>query len=163
MFDDLDLVSIRLTASFENRESGLRQMATEETRAILDRALSLGMENYEAIADELLAENVITYGPIEDDHGLRAWKQRQASYLNAFPDFEFTIEVSLADGDMGAIRYTVTGTHTGDLDGIAPTGKRITFSGATFFRVADGKVVEVWPYPDRLGLLQQLGVIPKRT
>ncbi len=82
-------------------------MPTEETRTILDRAIFLpnkypgpGMEKYEAIADQLIAEDVVSHGPVEDDHGREAWKQSQVSFLNAFPDLEVTIEASLADGEM---------------------------------------------------------------
>mgnify|MGYP002725833066 CR=1 FL=1 len=122
-------------------------MTTVTTRAVLERAIALGMANYEAIADELLA----------DDHGREGWKKRQAEFLGAFPDNQWSIDALLADDDRGAIQYTVTGTHTGQIESLAPTGRQVTISGATFFRVAGGKVAETWAFPDRLALLKQLG------
>ena len=57
------------------------------------------------------------------------------------------------------VRYTFDGTHTGALGSIAPTLKRATMSGVTVARISNGKVAELWAHPDRLGWLQQLGVI----
>lgn len=134
-------------------------MSTSETKAIMDRAVYLGMDNYELVADELLAEDAVNRGPDEDDHGREAFKQRQAQFLDAFTDKEWTVDASFADGDMGCFRYTFAGTHTGALESIAPTQKRVTMSGVTIARISDGKMVELWAHPDRLGLLEQLGVI----
>jgi predicted ester cyclase len=140
-------------------------MSTEETRAILDRAIALGMENYETISDELHSKDVVNHGPVEDDHGRDGWERRQAQFLTAFSGMEWTIEAALADGDLGAIRYTFTGTHTGQLENIPPTGKRVTVTGMTLMRTSGGKVVEIWANPDRLALLQQLGLtlVPAAT
>ena len=71
-------------------------MSTEETRAVIERAICLGMDNYELIADELLA-----HGPGEDDFGQDAYKRRQAQFLGAFTDMEWTVEEAIADGDIG--------------------------------------------------------------
>lgn len=48
----------------------------------------------------------------------------------------------------------------GDLQGIAPTGKQVTATGAVILRFAGGKIVEEWDFFDELGMMQQLGVIP---
>ena len=53
------------------------------------------------------------------------------------------------------------GTHTGELNGIPATGKKVKATGATIARIVDGKIVEERDYVDDLGLLQQLGVIPR--
>ncbi len=57
-------------------------------------------------------------------------------------------------------RWTVRGTHKGELGGIPPTGKQVTVTGITISRIADGKTVESWWNSDDLGFWQQLGVIP---
>jgi predicted ester cyclase len=57
-------------------------------------------------------------------------------------------------------RWLAHGTHTGEFQGIPPTGKQGRFMGIDIDRIANGKVVECWPSADELGLLQQLGVIP---
>ena len=78
----------------------------------------------------------------------------------AFPDLETTEEDLVAEGDKVVVRLTYTGTHRGEFWGIPPTGKGFTITSVELYRIADGKVVESWVGSDRLGLLQQLGVIP---
>jgi predicted ester cyclase len=53
------------------------------------------------------------------------------------------------------------GTHQGDLFGIPPTGKQATFTGLVISRMAGGQIAEEWEHFDQLGLLQQLGVVPR--
>ena len=65
----------------------------------------------------------------------------------------------VAEGDRVVVRWTAEGTHQGELLGIPPTGKRLRFSGISIYRLAEGKVAEVWEEFDRLGLMQHLGVI----
>ena len=58
-------------------------------------------------------------------------------------------------------RWSCHGTHKGDLNGIAPTGKQFTISGVTITRFSNGKMVAGWVNWDALGLMQQLGVVPE--
>ena len=58
------------------------------------------------------------------------------------------------------LRFTLRGTHKGDLMGIPATGKQVTMTGLDLFRLVDGKIVEELVEWDALGLLQQLGVVP---
>jgi steroid delta-isomerase-like uncharacterized protein len=77
--------------------------------------------------------------------------------LKAFPDIKYTVDDSMEDGNRAACRWTATGTHTGDLFGMPPTGKKVTMLGITFFRVENGKVAELWDVWDQAGLMKQLG------
>jgi predicted ester cyclase len=79
-------------------------------------------------------------------------------YRGAFPDVRLTINDQIAEGDIVVTRWTATGTHNGELMGIAPTSKRATVTGVDIDRYQGGKVVEAWASYDMLGLLQQLGV-----
>jgi predicted ester cyclase len=53
-----------------------------------------------------------------------------------------------------------SGTHLGDFQGLAPTGKHVKIASFDMFRIADGKLVEHWSISDSLGMMQQLGLIP---
>ena len=64
------------------------------------------------------------------------------------------------EGDKVVIRQTYCGTHTGEFMSIAPTGKQVTTTGITIFRLANGKIAEIWANYDQLGMMQQLGVVP---
>ncbi len=82
------------------------------------------------------------------------------AWHSAFPDEETTFEDQIAEGEKVVSRMSSRATHTGELQGIPPTGKKITVSGIFIDRVADGKIVERWGQVDMLGVLQRLGAIP---
>jgi steroid delta-isomerase-like uncharacterized protein len=81
-------------------------------------------------------------------------------YTNAFPDSRLTIDDLIDAGDKVVHRWTATGTHKGELGGIAPTNRRIEVNGVTIYRFAGGKIAEQWVHWNALGLLQQVGVVP---
>lgn len=78
----------------------------------------------------------------------------------AMPDLRAEIDDFVAEGDRVAVRYTMSGTHTGELLGIQGTGRRVTFAGMNIYRLVDGKLAESWQLLDSLGLLRQLGAVP---
>jgi predicted ester cyclase len=57
-------------------------------------------------------------------------------------------------------RWTFRGTHRGEFAGIPATGKAVSMSVTTIYRISDGQVVDLWENYDALGLLQQLGAVP---
>jgi len=59
-------------------------------------------------------------------------------------DMRVEVEEQIAEGDTVASRVTITGTHLGDYMGLKASGKELSFSGITYDRLRDGKVVEVW-------------------
>ena len=75
----------------------------------------------------------------------------------AFPDYTHTPEEILAVGDRVVLRATNRATHSGDFQGIAPTGRRISFGQIAIYRIADRQIAEIWEEADLLGLMQQLG------
>ena len=88
--------------------------------------------------------------------GLDGFKQYYTRLWAAFPDLHMRLEDMVAEGDNVSARFTVTGTHTGPLGEVQPTGKRVLFTGATFLRFRDGKCYERWGVFDQLGLMEQL-------
>ena len=80
-------------------------------------------------------------------------------YRQAFPDFRFTVEDQLAEGDRVATRWTWQGTHSGEFMGAAPTGKEVKLTGMTIHRLRNGKIQEGWFNWDFLGELRQIGVV----
>jgi len=80
-----------------------------------------------------------------------------AAYLTGFPDLHISIDQLLAVGDKVVGVFTFTGTHKGDLFGVAPTGRTISVRQMAIYRVESGQVVEEWEISDQLGLMQQIG------
>jgi steroid delta-isomerase-like uncharacterized protein len=99
-------------------------------------------------------------------------KRTIAEDRTGFPDLHFTIEDLFAEGDKVVVRLSACGTHQGTfsspsgigandlLRGLPPTGKQVTFNVVDIYRITGGKIVEGWRSWDRLGLHQQLGVVP---
>jgi steroid delta-isomerase-like uncharacterized protein len=80
--------------------------------------------------------------------------------IGAFPDRKITHHDTIAHGDKVLIRWSMSGTQEGELMGIPATGKSVTITGFDYFRLADGKIAEMWQEADQLGMMQQLGVLP---
>lgn len=70
------------------------------------------------------------------------------------------IEEIFSAGDRVVVRWTGSGTHTGEINGIPPTGKKIKVDAISIHQMRDGKIAETWEVWDTLGFLQQLGVVP---
>ena len=82
----------------------------------------------------------------------------------AFPDRVDIIEDVIADGDRVGLRFRLTGTHRGNLFGIAPTGRKVDVFEVAILRVVDGRITEGWFMADEAGILKQLGAeLPARA
>jgi steroid delta-isomerase-like uncharacterized protein len=90
--------------------------------------------------------------------GRAAVRERAAMLLAAFPDFRLERLELVIDGARHADRWVMTGTHSGPLFGLSPTGRAVRVEGATFTRLGtDGLVVEDVHLTDFAGLMAQLG------
>ena len=135
-------------------------MSTETNKAIVRRYFEqVYNKRRRDLAAEFLVENIELHGTGLQP-GLDVVKQWLTMFLAAFPDLHVTIEDVVAEGDRVVARTTYTGTHQADLQGIPATGKTVSESAITIFRLANGKIAEGWLVADNLGLMQQLGVIP---
>jgi steroid delta-isomerase-like uncharacterized protein len=116
-----------------------------------------------AVADELMSATYEHHDSSTPDSGRgpEGEKKRVTLYRTAFPDLRLTIEDIIAEGDSVVARWSGRGTHKGELNGIAPTGKQFTISGVSIARFAGGKMVEGWINWDALSLMHQLGVVPE--
>ena len=89
--------------------------------------------------------------------GREAVRTYIAAYLDGFPDLHISIDQLLAVGDKVIGVFTFTGTHTGDLFGMAPTGRTIAVRQIAIYRLENGQVVDEWEISDQLGLMRQIG------
>ena len=93
--------------------------------------------------------------------GREAWKEfLRTTPFAGFPDTKIVIEDIFGAGDKVTVRWSVSGTNTGELLGMPPTGKSFEVKELTMWRLVDGKVAEAWFALDRMTQMQQLGVIP---
>lgn len=113
-----------------------------------------------AVADALIATNVVLRNPPHVVRSLADYKQGMAAFHAAFPDVQFTIDDEISEGKKVAVRWTMRATHRGEYQGHPPTGKPIEVTGISVFQIAEGKIQEISVSMDRLGQFQQLGWLP---
>jgi steroid delta-isomerase-like uncharacterized protein len=136
-------------------------MSTEENKAVVRRFFEelLSTDNL-AIADELLSPDFYFYfAGSPEPMDLESYKEFLAARRRAFPDRRFVVEEMIAEGEKVSARFTMRGTHKGELRSIAPSGREVTMTGIDMIRLEEGKMVEDRVEVDQLGMMQQLGVI----
>ena len=93
--------------------------------------------------DETTTGDYVLQGePGQEAGGLDDLKDTIRTYREAFPDLSMTIEETIAEEDRLAYWWIMRGTHRVEFDGIAPTGRTVTFSGITIVHLRDGRVAE---------------------
>jgi predicted ester cyclase len=114
------------------------------------------------VLDELLAPDYVNHTPSVGNPppGPNGLKPIVVAMRRAFPDLHFTIEDVIVAPNAIAVRTTMTGTHEGDLFGIAPTHRRVNVMQIQIERVRRGRIVEHWRVTGELTLMRQLGVVP---
>ena len=135
-------------------------MSLEENKAVVRRL-------YEAVNTQDLSSIEDFMAPDYVDHtrklrGLEENRQYMTMLYKASPDIHGTVEDIIAKRDKVWVRVTYTGTHTGELRGLAPTGKTFDQTSIDIYRILDGKVVDGWSFLElytHLAFFKQLGVI----
>jgi steroid delta-isomerase-like uncharacterized protein len=137
-------------------------MSAEENKAIMRRYFSVFEQGNIDLLDELLAPDYVNHTPATPDlpTGPEGVKGVVSMFRSAMPDLRVIVEDMVAEGDKVAVRYTLEGTHEGELFGVPPTGQRLSIKSISVERVSDGKIREHWRVTDSLDMMQQLGVIP---
>ena len=111
----------------------------------------------EAVVDAFFASGFESHNtPPGLPAGREGVKAFFAIFRDGFTDIEVTVDQLVSQNDMVAIATTTSGTHTGHLFGVAPTGRRVSVTGIDIVRLADGKVTEHRGLTDTVGLLRQL-------
>ncbi len=138
-------------------------MSVEDNKALIRRIPEeVYNEGNLAVADEVIAAAYVEHFPLPPGwpSGLEGLKQFITVLRAAFPDFRYTVEDEIAEGEKVVIRLSASGTHRGEFLGIPPTGNQAAWTEIHVCRIADGRLVEHWANLDQLGMMQQLGVIP---
>ena len=136
-------------------------MSVEDNKVIAQRFAQVWTAGCLDIVDELAAPDIVVSYPIppEPMRGPAAFKAFLAELMEGLPDAVGTGDDMITEGDKVACRWSMRGTHKGQLFGIPATGKNIEISGFTLYRIAGGKIVEESGIGNTLGLMQQLGAI----
>lgn len=119
--------------------------------------------NQLSLADDLFTPDYVDHTPGAPPvpPGPAGMRETVNVFRTAFPrDMKYTIDDLFGAGDRVAVRWTASGTNTGSLMGLPPTGKHVSVSSVYIFRVEGGKLAEAWGDFDALGMQQQLGLLP---
>lgn len=92
-------------------------------------------------------------------HGIEGHQNKNVAYRTAVPDLVLTAEPTIPAGDDVIVQWRATGTHLGEVNGIAPSGKPIDFSGITILTLRNGKITKQVIHYDYLSFLVQAGVL----
>jgi predicted ester cyclase len=147
---------------------GLLRKRTRETgpaagnKAVIREIFEETWQGDVNVVDRLVGSEYIGYDPSQPDairgiDGIKAFVER---FRQSFSNTHITIEEQIAEGDTVATRWTGRGTHTGEITGIAPTGKDVTITGTSISRLENGKLIEDYTEWDMFGMLVQLGAMP---
>ncbi len=135
-------------------------MSTEDNKAVVRKFIDalftdgdLGATDLYLAADFVNHDPPVGVGP--DAEGMRA---AGAMFRAAFPDWHSELHALVAEDDIVVERFTASGTHRGELMGVAPTNKHVELKGINIFRLRDGEITERWGRLDELGLFRQLGL-----
>jgi steroid delta-isomerase-like uncharacterized protein len=154
------MMSHRLTVG--ERKSifeGESTMTSEQNKAIVRRFYKAFEDNDVEALKEVLSPDLVAYNPNAQNRG--AHLQGISTWNATFGDNRFEIFDQIAEGDQVASRVTLHSTHSkASYQGIPPSGKQIEIPAVSLERIKDGKIVERRIYSDRLGMMQQLGLIP---
>ncbi len=136
----------------------------EQNKDVARKSLeALWGQDYDTIdelcAPEYVGHDVTVDGDIMGPEGVKEYFRAIHAGLS---ETSYTIDDIIAEGDRVVTRGTSQGTHTGELNGIPATNKRVTVTDAVEFRIENGKVVETWAIPDGLSLMQQVGMLPEQ-
>jgi len=135
-------------------------MAQNENVAAIESAVAqMNAGNVDGYL-ELYADELSVHGYPPGVEGKAGVSDFYRSFRSGFSDFELTIEDVLTDGDKVAGRYTIRGTHGGELMGVPASGNKVELDGQSFFRFENGRVVERWQAMDAVPLLIQIGAMP---
>jgi predicted ester cyclase len=142
---------------------GLTLVDTERNKAVIRRFVEevqnqKSSEAYDELNDPSFVNHSSPPGVPSDREGSKGYLW---GLFEAFPDSRWTIDDMICEGEQVVTKKTMTGTHTGALGAIPPTGRSVTLQYVDIMRVRGGRITEHWLCIDQLGFMQQLGVIPE--
>lgn len=120
-------------------------MSDEENKTAVRRVFEEIMNKGDLqVVDELVADDYRVNDPPGIPSGKEGFRALVNMYRTGAPDLRMTIEDMIAEGDRVAVRWVATGTMTGEMMGIPPSGQKVTFRAISWFRLTNGRIAEEW-------------------
>jgi steroid delta-isomerase-like uncharacterized protein len=129
--------------------------STDQHTAIVRECFAYATKGDRAGLERILSPDFVIHVP-EEHRGVYGLLEMVDTFRSALPDLAVSVDHQFAEGDYVASRFTVRGTHDGELLGAPPTGRPVAMTGITVSRCEDGRIAEEWELLDVAGLLQQV-------
>ncbi len=134
-------------------------MTSETNIAALQRMADMVNRGNLDTLDEVVDQDAVDHDPAPGQQpGPEGFKSFFTALRTAFPDLALEPVTVVADDEHVAMAYTINGTHQGEFQGLAATGRRISVRGVEIVKFRDGKLIERWGSSDEMGIMAQLGV-----
>jgi steroid delta-isomerase-like uncharacterized protein len=110
------------------------------------------------LLDPIIAEDFIG---VNNQKGPTAFAATVKGLRQGFPDIQWTVEDMVAEGDKVVVRWSWQGTHSNTFMGFQPTHKSLNNHAIAIYQFRENQIIHAWLESDRVGFLQQVGVIPQ--
>ena len=139
-----------------------QQTQAEANKAIVRRYREIHNTGELDQLDQIVAQDIASHNLLPGlPPGLEGARLAHQGAVAAFPDVHTKSEDLIAEGDKVVERWSTTSTHTGaPFLGVPASGKKVSVTGISIYRIANGRIVEHWAEMDTLGVMQQLGLVP---
>jgi steroid delta-isomerase-like uncharacterized protein len=137
-------------------------MSVEDNKAFARRMYEAINEGNLDLIDELVSEDFVEHEELPGlpTTGPEAPKAAFGMFLAAFPDFHFTADDMIGEGNKVVVRGTMSGTHQGEFMGIPPTNKSFKIQFIDILEIYNGKGTAHWGVTDQAAMMEQLGLTP---
>ena len=141
-------------------------MSVEDNKATIRQLVDAHNRQDATAAAAYFAAGATNHGRLAGPDGM---ERVYRSLYKTFPDFNWDIQVLLAEDEWVSAQVLMTGTHRGTPDlpvlgGLVhetePTGKSVSVLNIHVYRLEGGLIVEHSAVRDDLGMMQQLGLLP---
>jgi steroid delta-isomerase-like uncharacterized protein len=127
-------------------------------RRFYEDVFTAGKMNLAAI-DQYLADDFVGHDLPPGLNGREGFKKFVGMFAASFSDTtQIKVHEVISNGDKVVVRWSSTARHSGEFMGIPATGQRITLKEIDIFRLAEGKIADLWQEMDKLGILQQISL-----
>ena len=107
--------------------------------------------------DKLFDDNIVFHGSLDiEAHGKKEFEEYFDMIITAIPNLYHAVELMLCEDNNVSARAIYNGTHKGKLMNFEPTNNKIRYNGASFFKIENGKIIDIWVLGDLNSLYKQL-------
>jgi steroid delta-isomerase-like uncharacterized protein len=131
-------------------------LVPDQNKELIRRWIAFANTGFPGALDEYIAGDYVGHLPGFPDQDRAELERLERAFVKAFPDTKHSIEDLFAEGDRVVLRVISRGTHLGQFEGIAATGRRVEFTGMVIYRISNGRIAESWGEMDFARLMRQL-------